>query len=77
MEKWIILQHPVLLLIYGMALLFCLFDRIYASTKAILTFMSAVLVIIATAFLLLSGAQLYEAAMVLLAFLLLNMEVKE
>lgn len=75
MEKWVILQHPALLLVYGAALFFHFFDRKY--TKAVFPFLTAALAIGATAFLLLYGAQLYEAAGILLVFLLLNMGVDE
>ena len=76
MEKWIILQQPALLLAYGAALFLCLFDRITGKTKGLFTFFSAVVVMAATAFLLLFGAQLYEASTILILFLLLNMGVK-
>lgn len=73
----IILQLPLALALYGAALFLVLFDRAYRATKGIFTLLSTALAAVATAYSLLMGAALGECATVLLAFLLLNMGVKE
>lgn len=77
MEEWVILQLPFVLLLYGAALFFCLFDRRYKATRGVFTILSAVLAILAAAFDLIGGAALWEAAAVLLVPLLLTMGVRE
>ena len=72
----VILQQPLALALYGVALFLLLFDRAYRATKGIFTLISTALTAIATAYCLLAGATLWESATVLLVFLLLNMEVK-
>ena len=73
----VILQLPGALLLYGGAVSLCLFDRRYRATRGIFTLLSTALSVFATAFSMLQGASYWEAATVLLAFLLLNMEVRE
>ena len=77
MAEWVIFSLPVALVLYGAALFFCLFDRVYQASKGIFTVLSAALAIFATAFLLLNGASLWEGAMLLMVFLLVNMGVRE
>ena len=77
MAEWVILQFPAAMALYGAALFFCLFDRVYQASKGIFTVLSAALAIFATAFLLLNGASLWEGATLLMVFLLLNMGVRE
>lgn len=76
MDEWIILQLPTALVLYGAGLFFCLFEKKNRATKGMFLWISAVLVILATAYSLLYGAELRECIRVLLVFLLLNMEVK-
>ncbi len=73
----VILQQPLALVLYGAALFLLLFDRAYNATKGIFTLISTALAVLATGYSLVVGAQLWECATVLLAFLLLNMGVKE
>ena len=73
----VILQQPLALALYGIALFLVLFDRAYRATKGVFTLISTALAAVATAYSLLMGAALWECATVLLVFLLLNMGVKE
>ena len=73
----VILQLPVAMLLYGGAVFFCLFDRSYRATKGIFTLISTAVAVFATAYSMLMGASFWEAATVLMGFLLLNMGVKE
>ncbi len=76
MAESVILQFPLVLALYGLALAACLFDRHYDATNGVLTRISTVLAVGATAFALILGASLTECATVLMVFLLLNMGVK-
>lgn len=73
----VILQTPLVLVLYGVALSLCLFDRHYKATKGILTMVSTAATIGATVYAILMGASLVECATVLMVFLLANMGVKE
>lgn len=73
MTDWILLQTPPALLLYGISLLLRLFDRRFAASSGLLTLLSGIAAIAATALLLLFGASLWEAVTVLLVFLLLNL----
>lgn len=75
MEEWIIFRFPAALMLYGIALFFCLFERKNRATKGAFHWISAALAILATAYSLLCGASLRECAAALTVFLLLNMEV--
>lgn len=77
MEESVIFHLPFALVLYGSALFFCLFDNRYKASKGIFTLLSAVLALAATAYSLILGATLWEAATVLLIFLLLNMGVEK
>ena len=77
MAESVILQLPVALVLYGIALALCLFDRHYKATNGILTLISTAAAVGATAYALVMGAALTECATVLMVFLLLNMGVKE
>lgn len=68
----VILHSPFLLLIFGVALLCRLLDR-----NGRLTVVSAVLAILGCAASLFAGADVWECAVVLMVFLLLNMGVRE
>ena len=70
----VILETPVLWLLFGAALGLNLFDRAYRGTRGIFTVLSALLAIIGCAYALLLGAGAAEIAVILLAFLLLNLE---
>ncbi len=71
----VMLDSPLALLLYGLALFLCLFDRHYKATKGIFTLLSAVAALGGTAYSLTLGASVWECATVLLVFLLLNMGV--
>ena len=75
MAESVILQLPLALLLYGTALFFCLFERRYRATRGVFFLLSAALALGACAYALIMGAGLWEAAAVLLAFLLLDMGV--
>lgn len=73
----VILQTPIALLLYGVALALCLFDRHYKASNGVLTLVSTAVAVVATVYALLMGAALVECATVLMGFMLLNMGVKE
>ena len=73
----VILQTPIALLLYGVALALCLFDRHYKASHGVLTLVSTAVAVGATVYALLMGAPLTECATVLMGFMLLNMGVKE
>lgn len=76
MTEWVIFHTPVALLLYGAALVCALIERFTKCTNGVLTLVSAVLAIGATGALLLLGGSLWEAATLLIVFLLLHLEVK-
>lgn len=73
----VILQSPLALILYGIALFLNLFDRHYKMTKGVMTLVSTAVCVAATAYALVIGASMFECAAVLLVFLLLNMGVRE
>lgn len=77
MEELVILELPVALLLYGIALFLCIFDWFYRATGGVLTLISTATAACATAYALIMGAELWECATVLLVFLLLNTGVRE
>ena len=77
MAESVILTLPGALIGYGLGLLLLLFDCIRKPEKGILTFLSAFLAVGATAYGLLLGVPLSEAALALTVFLLLNMGVRK
>ena len=77
MQAWMILELPGVMLLYGLGLALCLMERAWKATKGIFTYLSAAAAIIATAFLILNGGSLWEAAAFLMVFLLLTMGVRE
>ncbi len=77
MNDLVILQLPVALILYGLGLTFCAFDRHYKSTNGVLTVVSTLLAVGGTVYALVMGATMMECAVVLMIFLLLHMGVKE
>ena len=73
----VILQIPLALVLYGIALALCLFDRHYKATGGIATLISTALAVGATVYALLMGTPLVECATVLMIFMLAKMGVKE
>ena len=73
----VILQTPLALVLYGIALALCLFDRHYKATGGVATLVSTALAVVATVYALLMGAPLTECATVLMIFMLATMGVKE
>lgn len=73
----VILQTPLALVLYGIALALCLFDRHYRSTGGVATMISTALAVGATVYAIALGTSLAECAVVLMVFLLANMGVKE
>ena len=76
MEGWAVVNHPLLLLLFGAAVLLCLFDRFVRKSRGVLTIIGAALAIIFAALLLLFGGTLWEAALFMTIYLLLNLEAK-
>ena len=74
MAESVILQLPLALLLDGAALFLCLFERRYRATRGAFYLLSAALALGASAYALIEGADLWEAA-ALLPFLLLNLGV--
>lgn len=74
MVESVILNHPVLLLIFGAALGLFLFDKQYRNTRGWFTLGSAVLCAAGAAYALILGAGTGEVLVVLLVFLCLNLE---
>ena len=77
MIESVILQTPLALVLYGIALALCLFDRHYKATGGVATLISTALAMGATVYAILLGASLVECATVLMVFLLANMGVTE
>ena len=68
-----ILNHPVLLLLFGAAVGMCFFDRITRSTRGWFSILSAVLGVCAAAYALILGAGAGEVLTALLLLLCLNL----
>ena len=77
MEDIVILQLPLALALYGIALVLCLFDRKHKETGGVLNLVSTAVTVGATVYAILLGATLAECAVALMVFLLLNMGVRE
>lgn len=77
MAEFVILQNPAVLLLCGAALFLCLFDKVHSASRGWLSVLSAVLAILGLGLDLLRGADLREAAAIGMAFLLLNLGVRE
>lgn len=73
MAESTILNSPVLLL-FGAALLLCLFDRLQKGARGYFSVAAAVLAVGAAAYALILGAGTGEVITVLLLFLCLNLE---
>ena len=74
MGESIILSTPLLWLLFGLALILCLYDKSQRATNGLFTAASAVVCVIACAIALILGAGIGEVVTVLLVFLLLGME---
>ena len=77
MAEFLILQSPAALLLCGAALFLCLFDKASRASRGWLSLLSAVFALLGVGLDLLGGASLREAAVILIVFLLLNLEVRE
>ena len=73
----VILTLPLAMMLYGAALMLCLFDRTRKATGGWFTLLSTAVAVVSTVYSLLMGAPLTECATVLMIFMLLNMGVKE
>lgn len=74
MADSVILNTPLLLLLFGGGLGLNLFDRHYRASRGWMTLLSALAVVAACAHALLLGAGLGETVTILLVFLCLNLE---
>lgn len=74
MGESVILNTPVLLLIFGAALGLNLFDRHYRASKGWMTILSGFLAIGGGGYSILLGAGMGEVITILLGFLCLNLE---
>lgn len=72
-----ILQLPLAMILYGIALMLCLFDRTHKATGGAFTLLSTAVAVVGTVYALLMGTPLTECATMLMVFMLLNMGVKE
>ena len=70
MGESVILNTPLLWLLFGLALVLCLFDRSNKATKGMFTAASAVVTVVASAVALILGASAGEIITVLLMFFL-------
>ena len=74
MGESIILNTPLLWILFGLSLVFCLFDKKTRASKGALTALSAFLAVVSCAVAFLLGAGMGEVITVLLVFLLLGLE---
>lgn len=70
--KSVILGSPVLLILYGLALLLCIFDLIRRASGYLFPILSALIFVGATVYAFLLGAGYEELGLVTLIFLALN-----
>ena len=75
MSESVIFNSPLLLAGYGIALLLCLFSVKGRIGGYVLPIISAFVCVLTTTYALLQGADLYEAGMVIVIFLLINLSV--
>lgn len=74
MEECIIFKEPILLILFGVALALCIYDKKYHASKGWFTIIESVLVVGTLAYAILLGAVWSEIIIVLLLFLSLNLE---
>lgn len=74
MADSVILNSPVLLLLFGAALFLCLFDKQRRATRGWFSVMAAILAVGTAAYGLILGAGAGEVLTVLMLFLCLNLE---
>lgn len=74
MVESMILNHPILLLLFGVALFLCLFDKLRRGTRGVFSVLSAALAVGTAAYGLILGVGTGETLTVLLGFLCLNLE---
>ena len=73
MENLIIINSPLILVLYGIALALVLFELFTKLTGYVLPLIAFMIVIGTTIYSLLIGAQLFEVAIYVMIFLLLNL----
>ena len=73
MENLVILNTPLLLVLYGLALVLVLFELFSKLTGYVLPIIAFVIVVGTTIYALLLGAQLLEVAIFVTIFLLINL----
>lgn len=71
MSESVIFNSPILLVLYGISLALVLFNM-KNRTGAVLTYVSSALTVCSSAYALLLGANLWETAIVIVIFLLIN-----
>ena len=73
MENLVILNNPLLLVLYGLALACMLFELFTKLTGYVLPLIAFAIAVGASIYALILGAQLLEVTIVLLVFLLINL----
>ncbi|MBQ6755686.1 MAG: hypothetical protein IJP43_01880 [Oscillospiraceae bacterium] len=77
MSGSVILESPVIIALYALAAFLLIFDRVKRDTHGIFTYAAGAIVLGATAYAVLTGASLREAALALLIYLVFIMGVKK
>ena len=76
MNSWVIFTLPAVLILYGAALALMMISRFVRKTPGALSYAAAAAALLSVGLLLLFGGSLWEAAVLLLPFLLLTLEVE-
>ena len=73
MTDSVILNSPIILILYGVALVILIVGLIWRKTGFIMPVLSAALAVCASAYAVISGAALFEVATVIMIFLAVNL----
>lgn len=74
MSEWVILNNPYLLILIGVSVLLCLYEKKAKKGRGLLVLLSGFLGFLSAGVALLEGADLREVAAILIIFMLLNLE---
>lgn len=69
----VILNSPIILIGYGLALFFCIFDIVKRSSGYVFPLISVFICLGTTIYALICGATMYEVGSVIILFLVLNL----